>query len=115
MSKERRRRSAAEPPRHEKDVVDRWMSIRFPERSAGDYHIRPGQGGGVGAIAYRAELKNQFGDCYELQIAFEQFEQPGGASELLARLNELEVGPRMRRLPNGCWVYDMRGDFRRLT
>jgi hypothetical protein len=115
MSEERHRRSASEPSGREKDIVDRWMSIRFPERSAGDYHIRLGHGGGVGTVTYRAELKNQFGDCYELQIAFEQFEQPGGASELLARLNELEVGPRMRRLPNGCWVYDMRGDFRRLT
>jgi hypothetical protein len=115
MSEQRGRRSASEPSRHEKDVVDRWMCLRFPERSAGDYHIRLGHDGGVGAVAYRADLNNQFSDCYELAIAFERFEQPGGASELLARLNELEVGPRMRRLPNGSWVYDMHGEVRRLA
>jgi hypothetical protein len=107
-------RSALEPSRRDKDIVDRWMSSRFPERSAGDYQIRLGQGGGVGAVAYRADLRNQFGDCYELEIAFEQFEEPGGASELLTRLNALEVGPRMRRLPNGGWVYDAKGELRRL-
>jgi hypothetical protein len=107
-------RSGSEPSRQEKDLVDRWMSKWFPERESGDYAIYLGRGGGAGTVAYRAQLKNRFGDCYELEVAFEQFEHPGGASGLVNRLNEIEVGPRMRRLPNGAWVYDVRGVLRRL-
>lgn len=103
-----------EPSRTEKDIVDRWMNVHFPERAAGDYAVRPEWRDAGGAVVYRADLKNRFGDCYQLEIAFDQFYQPGGATALVRRLNEVEAGPRMRRLPNGNWVYDQRGELRRL-
>src|SRR5262249_50596495 len=107
-------RSWPEPSRSEKDIVDRWMSTWFPERSGGDYSIRPDRGDVPGAVVYRAGLQNRFGDCYQLELPFEHFQRAGGASGLVRRLNEREVGPRMRRLPNGSWVYDRGEELRRL-
>jgi hypothetical protein len=103
----------AEPSRTEKDIVDRWMGVHFPERTPGDYTMRPEWRETGGAVIYRADLRNRFGDCYRLEIAFDQFYHAGGATALVRRLNEIDAGPRMRRLPNGNWAYQ-RGELRRL-
>jgi hypothetical protein len=64
----------------------------------------PSRGDVPGAVVYRADLQNRCGDRYHLELPFAQFQRAGGASALVARLRELEVGPRMRRRPSGYTI-----------